>query len=59
MAYDYASRRVWLDDAPAGAPYGFYALCERHANRLTPPATWTLSDRRRLAPLLPFARDVA
>ena len=59
MAYDYPARRIWLDDASGLIPDGAYALCEDHANRLTPPVFWTLTDHRKLAPLLPFRRDVA
>ncbi len=59
MAYDYAARRVWLYDDPGGPPAGAYPLCELHADRLTPPQAWTLTDRREAAPPLPFRRDVA
>jgi hypothetical protein len=59
MAFDYASRRVWLDDAGGDIPFGSYALCEKHANRMAPPVGWTLADNRKLAPVLPFQRDVA
>jgi hypothetical protein len=48
MAYDYADRRVWLDDLTKPVEPGLgYPLCEAHAQRLTPPVGWTLEDRRR------------
>jgi hypothetical protein len=59
MAYNYPARRVWLDDLGASLPPGGYALCERHADRLTPPVAWTLTDSRAFAPRLPFRREVA
>ena len=53
MSFDYADRQVWLDDLdPTAMPAGSYALCDTHADRLTPPVGWTLSDRRgRVRPL--------
>ena len=59
MSYDYASRRVWLDDVSDRPQQLGYALCERNASRMTPPVDWSLSDRRLLAPQLPFQRVVA
>jgi len=48
MSYDYADRRVWLDDITKPVVPGLgYPLCEGHAQRLTPPVGWTLEDRRR------------
>lgn len=58
MAYDYAARTVWLDDVSDAAPGGGYALCEVHANRVSAPVTWTLTDHRLLAPPLPFSGPV-
>lgn len=57
MTFDYAERAVWLEDLgiDAGAPG--YDLCVDHADRLTPPMGWTLTDRRSVTPL--FAFDVA
>ncbi len=52
MVYDYAERAVWLEDLMttdrmiAGHPF-----CADHANRLTPPLGWTLTDRRTLSRL--------
>jgi hypothetical protein len=48
MAFDYDARMVWLDDLTGPvAPGAQYALCEVHAERMTPPVGWTLVDRRR------------
>jgi len=48
MAFNYRERMVWLDDITAPVMVGTqYALCETHAERLTPPVGWTLVDRRR------------
>ena len=56
MGYNYAARRMWLIDVEAPPPQGLYALCETHANQLTPPQGWVNMDRRKLAPVLPFGR---
>lgn len=47
MSFDYAARSVWLDDiaGPVHAGTG-WPMCDRHADRLTPPVGWTLVDRR-------------
>lgn len=57
MTFDYAGSAVWLEDwgVPTDAPG--YPLCVDHADRLTPPMGWTLTDRRSVTPL--FAFDVA
>lgn len=60
MSFDYAERSVWLEDlgghsGPSGQPG--HTLCVDHADRLTPPMGWTLTDRRSVTPL--FAFDVA
>ncbi len=57
MSFDYAERSVWLEDLGTqfGEPGHF--LCVDHADRLTPPMGWTLTDRRSVTPL--FAFDVA
>jgi hypothetical protein len=48
MAFNYGERMVWVDDITAPVMVGTqYALCETHAERLTPPVGWTLVDRRR------------
>lgn len=45
MLYAYADRMVWLEDLSERGHSG-YAMCALHADRLTPPLGWTLSDRR-------------
>ncbi|MGH8927565.1 MAG: DUF3499 family protein [Acidimicrobiia bacterium] len=45
MVYTYADRQVWLEDLD-GRPTAGYAMCGTHADRLTPPLGWTLTDRR-------------
>ena len=47
MSFNYDDRMVWLDDLTAPVrPGAQYALCEIHAERLSPPVGWTLIDRR-------------
>lgn len=45
MSYTYGDRQVWLEDLSAQGYHG-YAMCALHADRLTPPLGWTLTDRR-------------
>lgn len=46
MTFAYVDRSVWLDDlVDADGPHG-YPLCADHADRMTPPQGWTLTDRR-------------
>ena len=46
MTFAYGDSAVWLDDlAEVVEPYG-YPLCANHADRMTPPHGWTLTDRR-------------
>ncbi len=59
MGFAYAERKVWIEDHSAPTPYGWYPLCEGHADRLTPPSGWVLDDTRSHAPVLPFQRQVA
>jgi hypothetical protein len=47
MSYRYSERAVWLDDLAAGIEPGIdYPFCTAHAERLSPPLGWTLTDRR-------------
>jgi hypothetical protein len=46
MSYEYDTREVWLDDLRVVEPGAGYALCGPHADRLTPPLGWTLTDQR-------------
>lgn len=57
MTFDYSARAVWLEDMGVITDIPGYALCVDHADRLTPPLGWTLTDRRSVTPL--FAFDVA
>jgi hypothetical protein len=57
MSYDYAERAVWLEDLTTATAESGHPLCVDHADRLTPPMGWTLTDRRSVTPL--FAFDVA
>lgn len=50
MAFDYAGREVWLEELEDVSQRG-YALCTAHADRLTPPAGWRLTDRRNVTRL--------
>jgi len=48
ISYNYGDRAVWLDDLITLVPLGAgYPVCGRHANRLTPPLGWALTDCRR------------
>ena len=44
LTYEYATRRVWLDDEPGGGDQ--WGLCSEHAGRLTVPRGWVAVDRR-------------
>jgi hypothetical protein len=46
LSYDYAGRRVWLDDPGVEAGGHHSALCAAHAGRLRPPQGWSFQDRR-------------
>ena len=46
MTFNYPEAAVWMDDLD-GPLVGFaYLLCADHADRMTPPHGWTLTDRR-------------
>lgn len=52
MAFDYSERAVWLLELHEPPEMGRgYALCTGHADRLTPPIGWTLTDRRNVTGL--------
>lgn len=60
MSFDYDARSVWLDDIVGPVPAGAgWPMCDRHADRLTPPVGWTLIDRRGSEPRLFAALEVA
>ena len=52
MTFDYGDRAVWLEDliVPPDTTPG-YAFCSDHADRMSPPRGWTLTDRRKVARL--------
>lgn len=54
MTYGYAARTVWVDDLIPESYSESYDLCAPHADRLTVPLGWVLTDRRSLL-RLPFA----
>lgn len=51
MTFDYEQRAVWLEEFEDDSIPGGYALCTPHADRLTPPYGWTLTDRRNVTKL--------
>jgi Protein of unknown function (DUF3499) len=51
FAFDASSCLVWLDPL-TGPNQGAGLLCDRHADRLTPPWGWNLQDRRTPTPRL-------
>ena len=48
LVFQYALRKVWLDDLGEAQPYKI-DLCARHADRLCVPRGWTGDDRRGVA----------
>ena len=46
LAFDYASRRVWLHDLPNPPDPASYDLCSHHADRFRPPRGWEVEDKR-------------
>ncbi len=62
MTFDYDERSVWLEEIEGEQDLGRnYALCSNHADRMTPPLGWTLTDRRNVTRLFapPAAATVA
>lgn len=51
MTFSYPDALVWLDDMVEEFDSFGYPLCADHADRLSPPHGWTLSDRRTVARL--------
>ena len=46
MTFSYVDSSIWLDELDEVIePYG-YPLCTDHADRMTPPLGWTLTERR-------------
>lgn len=46
MSFHYGDSAVWLDDLVEPLASHGYRLCADHADRMTPPHGWTLTDRR-------------
>jgi hypothetical protein len=47
MVFEYASGRIELFElSPDNDGFGGYAMCERHAETMTAPVGWTLTDWR-------------
>ncbi len=47
LTYEYGRSHVWIEDLTAERdPHG-YDLCASHAERLSVPLGWHLTDRRR------------
>lgn len=60
MAFHYGDRKVWLDEITEPViPGAGYAMCQAHADGLTPPVGWTLIDRRRSSRPLFVSLEVA
>lgn len=52
MTFDYNERAVWLEELEPETESGRgYSLCTVHADRMTPPLAWTLTDRRNVTRL--------
>lgn len=51
MTFDYDQGEVWMDDIVDQMAVQGYPLCADHADRMTPPLSWTLTDRRTVTPL--------
>jgi hypothetical protein len=60
MAFDYATRQVWLGHFTVSVqPGAAYPMCDGHAGRMTPPLGWTLTDGRRSGGVAVVALEVA
>jgi hypothetical protein len=46
LTYDYAGRKVWLDDPGAGEGGHSWPLCWSHSERMRVPIGWVCHDRR-------------
>ena len=46
MTFAYGESSVWLDDLVETGRFHGYPMCADHADRMTPPQGWTLTDRR-------------
>ncbi|MFO7547429.1 MAG: DUF3499 family protein [Acidimicrobiia bacterium] len=51
MTFSYADRLVHVEDLGSRGDIPGYVLCTAHADRLSPPVGWTLTDRRNVRAL--------
>ncbi len=60
MTFEYSASRIEMFELPDESDgYGGYALCDRHAGRMTAPVGWNLVDSRAtMLTLFPVA-DIA
>ena len=56
LTYEYRRSHVWLDHLAADRDPHAYDLCRRHADDLSVPLGWHLSDRRQ--PIVTVATDL-
>jgi len=60
LGFDYEAREVWLGDLVGELEIGAdYALCDSHADRMTAPVGWLLTDNRSLMRPMFVIPDVA
>jgi hypothetical protein len=52
LTYEYRRSQVWLDHLAAERDPHAYDLCRRHADELSVPLGWHLSDRRVAVPAI-------
>jgi hypothetical protein len=57
LRYDYAERRVWIDDVSEDAGGSVWPLCQAHADGLRVPIGWERDDRR--ADIVPIRPPIA
>ena len=50
LTFQYASRRVWLDDLLPDPDPAMIELCTFHADRVSVPVGWSGEDRRATVP---------
>ena len=59
LSYDYRRQAVWLDYLSEEAHPMTHDLCTRHADRLSVPTGWEISDARRVTDLFPSRSTAA
>ncbi len=50
LTFQYANRRVWLDDLYDDPDPSMIDLCALHADRVSVPVGWSGEDRRSISP---------